>query len=144
MNGRFNRTGVAIAAALGIAMLAPTALAQTQPATPPQAPAQNAAPAAQPDTGPAPNDTELKNFANAVVDVQRIQQSVQPELAAAKTPDARTKLQQSAEKEMEAAVQSHQLTPQRYVQIANLAQTDDSVRAKIQKLLPAAPQPSKS
>lgn len=142
MNGRFNRTGVAIAAALGIAMLAPTALAQTQPAAPPQAPAQNAA--AQPNTGPAPSDAEIKNFAGAVVDVQHIQQSMQPELAAAKTPDARTKLQQSAEKEMEAAVQSHQLTPQRYVQIATLAQTDDSVRAKIQKLLPAPPQPSQS
>lgn len=142
MNGRFNHTGVAIAAALGIAMLAPTALAQSQPAAPPQAPAQNAA--AQPSTGPAPSDTELKNFAGAVVDVQHIQQSMQPELAAAKTPDARTKLQQSAEKKMEAAVQSHQLTPQRYVQIANLAQTDDSVRTKIQKLLPAPPPPSQS
>ena len=142
MTGRFNRTGVAIAAALGIAMLAPAALAQTQPATPPQAPAQNAA--AQPNTGPAPSDTELKNFAGAVVDVQKIQQSMQPELAAAKTADARTQLQQSAEKKMEAAVQSHQLTPQRYVQIATLAQTDNAVRTKIQRLLPAPPQPSQS
>lgn len=142
MTGRLNRTGIAAAITLGIAMLAPAALAQTQPAAPQQAPAQ--ASAAQADTGPAPNDTELKNFAQAIVEVQSIKNSVQPQLAAAKTPDDRTKLQQSAEKKMEAAVESHQLSPQRYVQIAKLVQTDSTVRAKVQKLLPPEPQPAKS
>jgi len=66
---------------------------------------------------------------------------VQPQLAAAKTPDDRTKLQQAAEKKMEAAVESHQLSPHRYVQIATLVQTDSTVRAKVQKLLPPQPQP---
>jgi len=75
------------------------------------------------------------------VEVQGIKDSVQPQLAAAKTPDDRTKLQQAAEKKMEAAVESHQLSPHRYVQIATLVQTDSTVRAKVQKLLPPQPQP---
>ena len=140
MNGRFHRSGVALAVSLAIALAAPAALAQTQPASPPQTPPASAA-ATQGDTGPAPNDTELKNFAQAIVEVQGIKDSVQPQLAAAKTPDDRTKLQQAAEKKMEAAVESHQLSPHRYVQIATLVQTDSAVRAKVQKLLPPQPQP---
>ena len=134
------RDGVAIAVALAVAMSAPAALAQTQPANPQQTPPANAA-AAQADTGPAPSDAELKNFAQAIVEVQGIKDSVQPQLATAKTPDDRTKLQQAAEKKMEAAVESHQLSPHRYVQIATLVQTDSTVRAKVQKLLPPQPQP---
>ena len=133
-----NRTGIAAAVSLAIAMLAPAALAQTQP-TPQQAPPQGNAAASQTDTGPAPTDTELKNFAGAVVDVQNIKNSLQPELASAKTPDDRTKLKDSAEQKMEAVVESHQLSPKRYVQIANLVQTDSSVRAKVQKFMPPQP-----
>lgn len=138
MIGSFHRTGLATAVSLAIAMLAPAALAQTQPA-PQQAPPQGNAAASQTDTGPAPNDTELKNFAGAAVDVESIRQSLQPQLAAARTADARTKLQQPGEKKMEAAVESHQLSPQRYVQIANLVQTDSGVRARVQKMMPPQP-----
>ena len=139
MIGRINRTGVAAAVSLAVAMLAPAALAQTQPA-PQQAQPQDNAAASQADTGPAPNDTELKNFALAVVDVQNIKNSLQPEMASAQTADARTKLQAQGEKKMEAAVESHQLSPKRYVQIANLVQTDSSVRSKVQKFMPPQPQ----
>lgn len=138
MIGSLNRTGIAAAVSLAIAMLAPAALAQTQP-MPQQASPQGNAAASQTDTGPAPSDTELKNFAGAVVDVQNIKNSLQPELASAKTPDDRTKLKASAEQKMESVVESHQLTPKRYVQIANLVQTDDSVRAKVQKFMPPQP-----
>ena len=140
MNGRLHPSRVAIAVALAVAMSAPAAFAQTQPANPQQTPPANAA-AAQADTGPAPSDAELKNFAQAIVEVQGIKDSVQPQLATAKTPDDRTKLQQAAEKKMEAAVESHQLSPHLYVQIATLVQTDSTVRAKVQKLLPPQPQP---
>jgi hypothetical protein len=135
MTGRLNRTGIAAAVSLAIAMLAPAALAQSQP-TPQQAPPQGNAAAPQAETGPAPNDTELKNFADAAMDVQGIKQSLQPQIASAQTADDRTKLEAQAEKKMEAAVESHQLSPQRYVQIANLVQTDSSVRAKVQKFMP--------
>ncbi len=142
MIGRIKRTGVAAAVSLAIAMLAPAALAQSQPA-PQQAPPQGNAAASQADTGPAPNDTELKNFADAALDVQGIKQSMQPQIASAPTTDARTKLQAQAEKKMEAAVESHQLSPKRYMQIATLAQTDSNVRVKVQSLMSPQPQPSK-
>ncbi|MGN6191074.1 MAG: hypothetical protein ACTHM4_02885, partial [Rhodanobacteraceae bacterium] len=69
MNGRFHRSGIALAVSLAIALAAPAALAQTQPASPPQTPPASAE-ATQGDMGPAPNDTELKNFAQAIVEVQ--------------------------------------------------------------------------
>jgi hypothetical protein len=138
MIGRLNRAGVATAVSLALAMLAPAALAQTQPAAPQQAPTQGTN---APEAGPAPNDTELKHFADAVVQVQNIRQSLQPQLAAAKTDDARTQLKADAEKKMEAAVTSNQLSLKRYVQIANLVQTDSTVRARVQKLMPPQPQP---
>jgi hypothetical protein len=146
MNGQLNRLAAAVAVTLGLALLTPATFAQTQPAAPQQQPPSQGNAAMNPsDTGPAPNDTELKHFAQAIVAVQNIKNSVQPQLASAKTPDDRMKLQQSAEKKMEAAVESHQLSPKRYVQIANLVQTDSTVRAKVQKMMPPQqPQASKS
>lgn len=144
MNGRLNRLAAAVAVTLGIAMLAPATFAQTQPTTPQQTPPSQSNPAANPsDTGPAPNQTELKHFADAVVQVQSIRQSLQPQLAAATTPDARTKLKATAEKKMETVVKSNQLSLDRYVQIAKLVQTNSQIRARVQKLMPPQ-QPSKS
>jgi hypothetical protein len=138
------RLAAAVAVTLGIAMLAPATFAQTQPATPQQQTPGQTNPAANPsDTGPAPNDTELKHFADAVVEVQGIRQSLQPQLAAAKTDDARTQLKATAEKKMETAVRSNQLSLDRYVQIAKLVQTNSQVRARVQQLMPPQ-QPSKS
>ncbi|MGH8182353.1 MAG: DUF4168 domain-containing protein [Rhodanobacteraceae bacterium] len=135
MNLRLHRMSATAAVALSVGMLAPMALAQTQQAPQPQqAPSQNQA--AQPGTpGPAPTDTELQHFAQAAREVETIKQTAQPEIAQAKTPDARTKLQQSAEHKMEAAVRSHDLSVQRYEQIAMVAQTDSSVRTKLIKLM---------
>jgi hypothetical protein len=141
MIGRLKHSGAAAAVTLGIAMLAPAAFAQTQPATPQQAPAQDGNAASQ--AGPAPSDAELKQFAGAAVDVQGIRKSLQPQLESAQTADARTKLKAAAEKKMEAVVRSHQLSLQRYVQIANLVQTDSTIRARVQKLMPPQ-QPSQS
>lgn len=141
MIGRSNHRGIASAVALGIAMLAPAAFAQTQPA--PQQPTPPAGNAAAPDTGSTPNDTELKHFAKAVVEVEGIRQGLQPKLAAAKTDDERTQLKQAAEMQMESAVRSNQLSLDRYVQIAKLVQTDSQIRARVQQLMPPQ-QPSKS
>lgn len=140
MSRRFNRPGAVAIVTLGVAMAASTALAQTQPAAPQQAPTQGSA--TQPSTGPTPNDTELKHFAQAVVDVQNIKNSLQPELASAKTPDDRTKLKQAAEQKMEAVVRSHQLSVQRYVQIAEVVQQDSAIRAKVQQYMQPQPQSS--
>lgn len=138
---RLQRAGVATAVTLGLAFSAPLALAQTPPAAPPpQAPAQ----AASSNTGPAPTDTELKEFAHAVLDVQALKNSLQPKLAAAATPAARQKIEQASEKQMEAVVRQHDLSVHRYVQIAKVVQTNNAVRAKVQSYMPPAPAASSS
>ncbi|TAN02707.1 MAG: DUF4168 domain-containing protein [Rhodanobacteraceae bacterium] len=135
MNPRLHRVGAAVAVALGVGMLAPMALAQTQPAAQPQqAPSQNQA-AAHTNTGPAPTDAELQHFAQAAREVETIKQTAQPQIAQAKSAGDRTKLQKSAEQEMEAAVRSNDLSVQRYEQIAMVAQTDSKVRTKLIKLM---------
>lgn len=142
MNGRFHQSSIAIAVALGVAMAAPAALAQPQPVGQQAAPPPTSAPAGQPGTGPTPNDTELKHFAQAAVQVQSIKKTMQPKLAAATSADDRTKLKAAAEKKMETAVRDNDLSLHRYVQIAQLVQTNSAIRAKVQKLMP--PQQSKS
>ena len=129
------RTGAAAALTVAAALFASGAFAQAQPA-PQQAPNPPAASApAQPDTGPAPTSAELQQFANAASSVLDIRKATEPKLAAAKDANARTQLQQSAEKQMEAAVQQQHLTVQRYEQIAMVVQTDSSVRAKVIQLM---------
>lgn len=137
MNRRLCWTRTALVAALGLALSAPVAFAQGQSAPPPQ----GAAPAGQADTGPAPSDAELQHFAKAVLQVQTIKNSLQPELANAKSANDRTQIEQSAEKKMEAAVRSNDLSPKRYVEIANVVQTDPAVRKKVQDMMPPQPQP---
>jgi hypothetical protein len=130
---RLHKTGATLAVTLGLAMLAPATLAQTPPANQ-QAPTN--APAAPTNPGPTPNDAELKNFANAVVQVESIKKSMQPQIASASTPDARNKLKQSAEKKMETAVRDNHLSIHRYVQIADVVQKNSALRAKVQKYMP--------
>ncbi len=133
---RIQRVGTAAALTLAAALFATTAFAQAQPT--PQQPATNPPPAsaaAQPGTGPAPTSAELQQFANAASSVLDIRKATEPKLAAAKDANARTQLQQSAEKQMEAVVQQQHLTVQRYEQIAMVVQTDDSVRAKVIQLM---------
>ncbi|MGH8192651.1 MAG: DUF4168 domain-containing protein, partial [Rhodanobacteraceae bacterium] len=143
MTQRLQRTAAAVAVTMGLALTVPAAFAQTQPAqTPPaqpqQTPTQGSAAAGQPGTGPAPSDAELKDFAHAAVDVQNIRKTMQPKLAAAQSADAQTKVKAAAEKQMESAVRSNHLSLQRYVQIAQVVQTNSAIRAKVQSYMPPA------
>lgn len=135
---RIQRTAIAASMALAAGLIAPAVLAQTQ-APAQQAPATSAS--MRPDTGPAPTDAELQNFAHAAEQVIDIRKVAEPKLAAAKDQGTRTQLQQGAEKQMEAAIEQHHLSVQRYEQIAMAVQTDSTVRAKVLKLMQA---PTKS
>lgn len=139
MNSRFHRMGIVAAVTLATGMLATGAFAQAQSPAQQQAPAQ--ATTAAPNTGPAPTDTELKQFALAATDVGNIRKAEQPKIAAAPSADARTQLKQATEQKMEAAVRSHHLSIHRYEQIAEVVQTNSAVRAKVLKLME---QPTKS
>lgn len=130
---RLHRLGAAAALTLGASVLAPLAFAQTPPPAQEQAPTQQAPTQAAP--GPAPTNEELVDFAHAATDVVNIRKSTEPKLQAAKSDDARTKLQQAAEKQMEAAVRNHHLSVQRYEQIAMVVQTNAEVRQKVLQIM---------
>lgn len=140
MKGRFNRTAFAVAAALGIAVAAPAAFAQSQATTPQQTPPP--ATGAASDAGAPPSEAELQNFANAAAQVQDIRKSAQPQIAAAPSADAQNKLKAATEKKMESVVRDNHLSLHRYVQLANLVQTDPQVRSEVQKMMPPAPAPT--
>lgn len=132
---RLHRLGAAAALTLGATVLAPLAFAQTPPPTQEQAPTQQAPTQAAPNPGPAPTNEELVDFAHAATDVVNIRKSTEPKLQAAKSDDARTKLQQAAEKQMEAAVRNNHLSVQRYEQIAMVVQTNAEVRQKVLQIM---------
>ncbi|HEU0195781.1 MAG TPA: DUF4168 domain-containing protein [Nevskiaceae bacterium] len=131
MTQQFHRAAIAAAALLSIGVLAPTAFAQT----PAQAPAPAQQPAAKPNLGPAPSEAELKNFVGAAVDVNKISKAAIPQIQGAKGNAERTKLQQTAETKMQAAVHEHHLTVQRYQQIAMAVQTSPQLRKKANGIL---------
>lgn len=130
---RLHRLGAAAALTLGASVLAPLAFAQTPPPAQEQAPTQQAPTRAAP--GPAPTNEELVDFAHAATDVVNIRKSTEPKLQAAKSDDARTKLQQAAEKQMEAAVRNNHLSVLRYEQIAMVVQTNAEVRQKVLQIM---------
>lgn len=137
MTQHLKRIGIATAVIFGASVLAPAVFAQapaqrqapTQQQTSPQTAPQN-----KPDLGPKPSDSELKHFVHAAMDVQSIAHQAQPKLQSAKDNADRVKIQQAAEKKMEAAVKTHHLSVHRYQQIAMAMQTDQSIRAKVNKL----------
>ena len=135
MTLHLNRIGAAAAVALGLGMLQPAAFAQTTPPPQQQVPNQGPKTLQRPTAGPTPTNAELQHFAHAALDVQSIRQAAQPQISKAKSPDTRTQLQKAAEQKMEADVRSHHLSLHRYEQIAMVAETDSSVRAKLVKLM---------
>ncbi|HEX7338712.1 MAG TPA: DUF4168 domain-containing protein [Rhodanobacteraceae bacterium] len=119
---------------LGVSLLASTAFAQTpHPTTQPQATSGQQAAVA------APTDTELKNFAHAAEGIAGIKQTAQKQLMTAKDSSARTKLEQAAQQKMKATIVSNHLSVQRYIQIAKVVQTNQTVRAKVLKMIQPAP-----
>jgi hypothetical protein len=93
------------------------ALAQADQAAP-AAPPAAAAPAA-PAAGAAPSQDEVKKFASAAIELNKIQ-------ADAATPDT------AKQPKMLAAVQQSGLTPQRFNEIAVQAEKDPGLQQKIQ------------
>lgn len=140
MTPRFHYSAAMLAVMLGGALATPSALAQTQPTTPPQTSTPGAT--VQSETGAPPSQAELKHFAAAAVQVENIKQTLQPKLATAKDDSARNGLKQAAEKQMEAAVRNNELSLHRYIEIANVVQTNSTIRNEVQQLMP--PKPSKS
>jgi uncharacterized protein DUF4168 len=103
------------------------------PAQTPQSPPDQSSFASSPsDKSPAtaqkvalpPSDAELKSFADAVVEVHRINDAYIPKLEAAGTADEEQKLEAAALREMIRAVENEGLSVEKYEQILTQAQTD--------------------
>jgi hypothetical protein len=111
---------VNIALAFGFAAAATAASAQTAPApAAPAAPSASApAPAAPAAAGPV-TDTEVKQFATALVAINDVQ----------KNPALSPTDKQTA---MVAKVQEQGLQPQRFNEIAQASQTDTALQGKVQ------------
>lgn len=77
------------------------------------------------------SDAEVSQFVAANEEVSAIAAEVTPQLEAAEDQAAAQELQASAQERMIAAIQGEGLTAQRFTQIAQLAQMDADLAAKL-------------
>jgi|GEM_PF-1913266 len=108
------------AAALSIAA-AGTAVAQ-QPAPPPSQP-QSIAPV---------EDAEIKKFAAALKEVNNVLETANTDIQNSTDPDEAAQLEMEAREDVVEAITDEGLTPERYNQIMQLAQSDQDTMAKLQ------------
>jgi hypothetical protein len=124
-----------IGAALGL-LWASVAPAQVQ-APKQQAPQpQLQAPQQQPKS--SFSDADLKSFALAALDVQRIREAYLPKLEAAKTPNEQQEVRIAASNEMVQAVEQKGMSVEKFSEIAAQARERPEVADQIQKHLSAA------
>lgn len=77
------------------------------------------------------NDNDLKSFANALVQVSRINDTYLPIYHAAKTPEEQQAVEQKASQEMVQAVQNAGITVDQYHEILARARTNPEVANRI-------------
>lgn len=131
-----------IVAAMASAALSGTAIAQTPPADAPPAapmPAEQAAPATETiNVG----DQEIRSFALALVEVDKIQRQYAPQIQSAGA-DERPALEQEVNEKMMTAVEKQGLDPQTFNAISATAKENPELEGKIReeltKVLPEAP-----
>ena len=119
---------------LALAICAATSIAAA-----PVTAAQGAAPE---DRQPAPeaqqpapsySDAELKSFAVAVVQVQRINDAYLPKLKTANSPEEQQQVKKTATDEMVKAVEKEGMTVDKYKQIMNHAQSNPEIADRVMK-----------
>lgn len=127
MTIQFRLLAMAICAATSVIAAGPATAAQgstredRQPAPEAQQPA------------PSYSDAELKSFAVAVVQVQRINDAYLPKLKTASTPEEQQKVEKTATSEMVKAVQKEGMTVEKYKQIMNHAQSNPEIGDRVMK-----------
>lgn len=128
----------AAAGALAL-MTAPAAFAQDAGA---DATTSNEAAASATTAAPAAGaaaftDSQVEGFAEAMTDVQSLNEEYGPKVTAETDATAQATLQQEMNTKMTAAVEESGLTAQEYNQIAAAAQTDAELRARIGQAMQA-------
>ena len=112
--------------------LAVTAAALTGVAPAPAAFAQSDQPAAE-QNAPSYSDTELKSFAGAVLEVQRVNYTYLPKLEAAVTREEQEQVLQTATDEMTQVVEKNGMSVDRFTQILNDAQTSPGLADRVRQ-----------
>jgi hypothetical protein len=126
----------ALAASIFAASLALTPAAMGQSQQQPPA-AQQQPPAAQQQPGSAQNydKGELKSYASAMLQVQRLNQAYQPQIRAATTPEKQQQVQQQALQQMAAAVRAEGLSVEKYNEISRAMQGNPQVADEVRGYL---------
>jgi hypothetical protein len=128
---KLNRTLLAGLSALALGLGASLSAATAQDAAPA---APTPSPEAQSPAAAAPevDDTKLKSFAVAFLEVSEVTQQYQPQIAAAGSVEAQQKLQQEAgQKMVEAVSGSEGITVDEYNMIIQAAQADPELAQRI-------------
>jgi hypothetical protein len=81
------------------------------------------------------SDKELKAFAKAYVEVDKIRLAYEPSLRNAQSPEQVQNIQQEATVKMEKALEEQGLTSETYVRIFNVVNDDVELRGKTLKLI---------
>jgi len=110
---------IAVCAAMSIAV-APLSFAQGTPS-------ETVKPA------PSYSEAELKSFAVAALEVQRINDAYLPKLKTASTPEEQKQVEKVATDEMVKAVEKEGMSVDKYKQIMNHAQSNPEIADKVMK-----------
>jgi len=81
------------------------------------------------------SDEQLRAFAKVYVEIDKIRQTYEPRLKAAKDPEEGKQIQSEATSKMQEAVTKGGLTEESYKQIVEIARTDDGLRKKLLNLI---------
>ena len=79
------------------------------------------------------SDSELKSFAVAVLEVQRINDTYVPKLEGATSPEEQQQLRQTASQEMVRAVEKEGMSVDKYKEILSQAQADPAVAERVKE-----------
>ena len=112
-----------VVAAMGLAATPPVKAQSVQPVV---------VQASPPSTSPTPSfsDTELRTFAAAVLDVQRVSQTYTPRLKGATIEDQQ-KIEETASAEMTRAVENRGMTATRFSQILELTKVSPELADRV-------------
>lgn len=112
--------------------LATTAIAVLGFAGPPLAMAQSVQPPIE-QSAPAISDAELKSFAGAVVEIQRVNDTYLPKLQTATTVEERQQVQEIASAEMKRAVENEGITVNRFQEILAQARANPEFAERVRR-----------
>jgi hypothetical protein len=79
------------------------------------------------------SESDLKSFAVAVVEVQRINDTYVSKLESAKSPEEQAQVRQAASQEMVRAVENEGMSVDKYKEILTHAQANPTVAARVQE-----------